>query len=181
MGFLTRVGPEVHFQTGLSFKFFLANLTLMQSRFVFLPHFLSQMNAFVVDRQVIMAPEALPTFFTLVCFLTRVYFLMFGQVIMAYEGFPTFVTLIALVVMVDSEVEPVGAAMTEALATDTTEVRLLPTVDPQVLPQSGPFSYRFPTNEAGPFSFASMCALNVPLPVACVIKLSATNLTWKRT
>lgn len=28
---------------------------------------------------------------------------------------------------------PVGAAMTETLATDTTEVRLLPTVDPQVL------------------------------------------------
>lgn len=28
--------------------------------------------------------------------------------------------------------------MTETLATDTTEVRLLPTVDPQVLPQGCP-------------------------------------------
>ena len=33
---------------------------------------------------------------------------------------------------------PVGAAMTETLATDTTEVRLLPTVDPQVLSQRCP-------------------------------------------
>lgn len=44
-----------------------------------------------------------------------------------------------------------------------------------------PFPYRFPTNKAGPLSFASMCALNVPLSVACVIKLSATDLTGKRT
>lgn len=33
---------------------------------------------------------------------------------------------------------PVGAAMTETLATDTTKVRLLSTVDPQVLTQRGP-------------------------------------------
>lgn len=94
-----------------------------------------------MDRQMIMAPEALPTFFTLMCFLTGVYFLMFGQVIMAYEGFPAFVTLIALVIMMHSQVEPIGAAMTETLPTDTTQVRLLPTVDPQVLPQSCPFPY----------------------------------------
>jgi len=103
---LTRVGPEVHFQTGLSFKFFLANLTLMHSGFIpvnkvlmnsrkqehggqlretppllhhqqqheveniLLPHFLPQMNALVVDRQVVVAPEALATFFTLVRLLT---------------------------------------------------------------------------------------------------------------
>lgn len=89
----------------------------------------------------IVAPEALPTLFTLMCFLTRVYFLMLGQMIVAYEGFPTFVTFIALVVMVNSEVEPVGAAMTETLTTDAAEVRLLPTVDPHVLPQCCPFPY----------------------------------------
>lgn len=32
--FLTRVCPEVHFQTRLSFKFLLANLTLMHSGFI---------------------------------------------------------------------------------------------------------------------------------------------------
>lgn len=37
---------------------------------VLLPNFLSQMNAFVVDCQMIMAPEALATFFTLVGLLT---------------------------------------------------------------------------------------------------------------
>lgn len=37
---------------------------------ILLPNFLSQMNAFVVDRQMIMSPEALATFFTLVCFFT---------------------------------------------------------------------------------------------------------------
>lgn len=37
---------------------------------ILLPNFLSQMNAFVVDCQMIMAPEALATFFTLVCLLT---------------------------------------------------------------------------------------------------------------
>lgn len=34
-----------------------------------LPNFLPQMHTFVVNRQMIMAPEALATFFTLVCFL----------------------------------------------------------------------------------------------------------------
>lgn len=153
----------------------------MHSRFIFLPDFLSQMNTFVVDRQVIMASEALSTFFTLVGLLTRVYFLMFGQVIVAYEGFPTFATLIALIVVVHSEMEPVGAAMTETLATDTTEVRLLPTVDPQVLSQRCPFPHRFPTNKAGPLPLSSMRALYVPLSVAGVIKLAPTNLTGKRT
>lgn len=105
----------------------------MHSSFILLPDFLSQMNTSVVDCQVIMASEALATLLTLVCFLTRVYFLMFGQVIVAYEGFPTNITLIPLVIMVDSEVKPVGAAMTETLATNTTEVRFLSTVDPQVL------------------------------------------------
>lgn len=153
----------------------------MHSCFILLPHFLSQMDTFVVDGQMIMAPEALATFFTLVCFLTRVYLLMFGQVIMTYERFPTFVTLIALVIMVDSKVEPVGASVTETLATDATEVRLLSTVDPQMLPQGCPFSYGFATYKAGPLFLASMCTLDVPLSVACVIKLSATDLTGERT
>lgn len=113
----------------------------MHSSFILLPNFLSQVNTFVVDRQMIMAPKALATLFTLVSLLTRVYLLMFGQVIVAYKGFPTLVTLVALVVMVDSEVEPVGAAMTETLTADTTEVRLLPAVDPHVLPQCCPFPH----------------------------------------
>lgn len=113
----------------------------MYSGFILLPNFLSQMNTFVVDCQMIVPPEALATFFTLVCFLTRVYLLMFGQVIVAYEGFPTFVTLITFVIMVDSEVEPIGAAMTETLATDTTEVRFLSTVNPQVLYKCCPFPH----------------------------------------
>lgn len=37
---------------------------------ILLPYFLSQVNAFIVDCQMIMAPEALATFFTLVCLLT---------------------------------------------------------------------------------------------------------------
>lgn len=37
---------------------------------ILLPNFLSQMNAFVMDCQVIMAPEALAAFFTLVGLLT---------------------------------------------------------------------------------------------------------------
>lgn len=36
---------------------------------ILLPHFLSQVNTFVVDSQVVMASEALPTLLTLVCFL----------------------------------------------------------------------------------------------------------------
>lgn len=39
-------------------------------RLVLLPHFLSQMNALVMDRQVIVAPEALAAFFALVGLLT---------------------------------------------------------------------------------------------------------------
>lgn len=35
-----------------------------------LPDFLPQMDTFVVDCQMIVAPEALATLFTLVCFLT---------------------------------------------------------------------------------------------------------------
>lgn len=80
----------------------------------------------------IVAPEALPTFFTLMSLLTwkntqslheqevcaflsvcedettltGVYFLMFGQVVVADEGFSTLVTLVTLVIVVDSEVEP---------------------------------------------------------------------------
>lgn len=37
---------------------------------VLLPNFLPQMNAFVMDRQMIVAPEALAAFFTLVGLLT---------------------------------------------------------------------------------------------------------------
>lgn len=99
------------------------------------------MNTFVVDCQMIVPPEALATFFTLVCFFTRVYFLMFGQVIVTYEGFPTFVALVTLVIVMNSEVEPVGAAVTETLATNTTEVRFLSTVNPQVLHQCRPLPH----------------------------------------
>lgn len=85
------MGPEVHLQAGLPFEFLLANLALVHGRFipvkdslvkhfrakhstrargggrrVLLPDFLAQMNAFVMDRQVIVAPEALAAFFALV-------------------------------------------------------------------------------------------------------------------
>lgn len=92
------------------------------------------MNGFIVDRQMIVPSEALSTLFALVCFLTGVYFLMFAQMVVADEGFPTLNALVSLVVMVNTQVKPVGAAMTETLATDTTEVRLLPAVDSHVLP-----------------------------------------------
>lgn len=81
---------------------------------------------------------------------------MFGQMIVPYEGFSALVTLVAFVVMVNSEVKPmpevdccqlclppkkslppadspVGAAVAETLSADAAQVRLLATVDPQVL------------------------------------------------
>lgn len=91
------------------------------------------MNGFVVGSQMIVAPEAFATFLTLMCFLTRVDLLMFGQMIVPYEGFSALVTLVAFVVMVNSEVEPVGAAVAETLSADAAQVRLLAAVDPQVL------------------------------------------------
>lgn len=63
---------------------------------------------------------------------------MLGQVVVADEGLPALVALVAFVVVVDPEVEPVGAAVAEALATDAAQVRLLAAVDPQVLLQRGP-------------------------------------------
>lgn len=63
---------------------------------------------------------------------------MLGQVVVADEGFPALVALVAFVVVVDPEVESVGAAVTEALATDAAQVRLLAAVDPQVLLQRRP-------------------------------------------
>lgn len=64
--------------------------------------------------------------------------LVLGQVVVADEGFPALVALVALVVVVDPEVESVGAAVPEALATDAAQVRLLAAVDPQVLLQRRP-------------------------------------------
>lgn len=63
---------------------------------------------------------------------------MLGQVVVADEGLPALVALVAFVVVVDPEVEPVGAAVAEALPADAAQVRLLPAVDPQVLLQRGP-------------------------------------------
>lgn len=89
----------MHLQAGLPLEFLLANLTLMHGGFipvndslvrhfqgrrlntelerdeggggpVLLPDFLAQMNALVMDRQVIVAPEALAAFFALVGLLT---------------------------------------------------------------------------------------------------------------
>lgn len=66
---------------------------------------------------------------------------MLGQVVVADEGFPALVALVAFVVVVDPEVESVGAAVTEALATDAAQVRLLAAVDPQVLLQRRPVGW----------------------------------------
>lgn len=70
--------------------------------------------------------------------------------------------------------------MAEALATDAAEVRLLPAVDPQVLPECGSLSDRFAAKVAGPLPLPSMGALYVPLSVACIVKLPSTNVTRKR-
>lgn len=198
-------------------------------RLVLLPDFLPQVNASVVDRQVIVAPEALATFFALVGLLTcdrtapvkrqrhktrqehrrrtRVGFLMLGQVIVADEGFAALVALVALVVVVNPQVQPVGAAVPEALAADAAQVRLLAAVDPQVLLQRGPVGgvgggqrgyththtqdaemeersplpHRLATDEAGPLPLASVRALHVPLPVARVVELASTDLAGERT
>lgn len=73
---------------------------------------------------------------------TRVDLLVLGQVVVADEGFPALVALVALVVVVDAEVEPVGAAVAEALAADAAQVGLLSAVDPQVLLQRRPVGRR---------------------------------------
>lgn len=67
---------------------------------------------------------------------------MLGQVIVADEGLPALLALVALVVVVDPEVQPVRAAVTEALAADAAQVGLLAAVDPQVLLQRGPAGAR---------------------------------------
>lgn len=66
---------------------------------------------------------------------------MLGQVIVADERLPTLVALVALVIMVNPQVEPVGAAVAEALAADAAQVRLLAAVDSQVLLQRGPVGW----------------------------------------
>lgn len=66
---------------------------------------------------------------------------MLGQVIVADEGFAALVALVAFVVVVDAEVQPVGAAVAEALAADAAQVGLLAAVDPQVLLQRGPVGW----------------------------------------
>lgn len=131
---------------------------------------------------------------------------MLGQVVVADEGLPALVALVAFVVVVDPEVEPVGAAVAEALAADAAQVRLLAAVDPQVLLQRGPVGggsvlrvsastrrkdagterlsplpHRFPTDEAGPLPLASVRALDVPLSVARVVKLPPADLAGERT
>lgn len=130
---------------------------------------------------------------------------MLGQVVVADEGFPALVALVALVVVVHPEVQPVGAAVAEALAADAAQVRLLAAVDPQVLLQRGPVGgavlhisasthyqhagtqglsplpHRLPTDEAGPLSLAPVRALDVSLPVARVVELASTDLAGERT
>lgn len=134
-------------------------------------------------------------------------FLVLGQVVVADEGLPALVALVAFVVVVDPEVEPVGAAVAEALAADAAQVRLLPAVDPQVLLQRGPVGtvvlqisasthrkdagtgtgglsplpHRLPADEAGPLPLAPVRALDVPLSVARVVKLPPTDLAGERT
>lgn len=132
---------EVHLQTGLPFELLLTDLTLMHSCFILLPHLLSQVDTFVMDGQVIMAPETLPTLLTLVGFLPRVYFLVFGQMVVAYERLSAFVTLVALVVVVDSKMKPIRAAVAETLSTDTAEVRFLSAVNPQMFSQRCPLPH----------------------------------------
>lgn len=68
--------------------------------------------------------------------------LMLGQVIVPDEGLPALVAFVALVVVVHPQVQPVGAAVTEALAADAAQVGLLAAVDPQVLLQRGPVGWR---------------------------------------
>lgn len=127
-----------------------------------------------------MAPETFTTLLTLMCFFSRVYFLVFGQMIVPNEGFSTFLTLVAFIVMMHSEVKSVGAPMSETLTTDTAKVGLLPAVYSQVFFQSCSFTHGFPTDEAGPFSLSTVGALDVAFPVPGVVKLPATYVTGKR-
>lgn len=94
--------------------------------------------------QVIMADEGLPTFVTLVAFIIMVD----SEVESVQRTVCSFIghynndsqsnTMTNIKHLQNSLGSPVGAAMTETLATDATEVRLLPTVDSQVLPQCCP-------------------------------------------
>lgn len=79
----------------------------MKRGLVLLPNLLSQMNTFIVYSQMVTATKALPTFFTLMGFLSRVYLFVLSEVIVAYERLPAFITLVALIIMVDTEVESV--------------------------------------------------------------------------
>lgn len=159
-----------------------------------------------MDRQVVVAPEALAALLALVGLLAGVDLLVLGQVVVADEGFPALVAAVALVVVVNPEVEPVGAAVTEALAADAAQVRLLAAVDPQVLLQRGPggrssrtsprllhththtrtetlspLPHRLPADEAGPLPLAPVGALDVSLPVARVVELASADLAGERT
>lgn len=99
--------PEVRHQVGLPFKLFLTHLTLMHHSLVLSPHFLSQVDALVVDVQVVGASETLSALFTLMSSLTCVDLPVFLEMIVSYESFATFLTLIALIVMVNTKMQPV--------------------------------------------------------------------------
>ena len=179
---------------------------------------------FLMLGQVIVAYKGFPTFVTLVALVIMVYSevepvhgTLRGQSNWELES-QHHITNTADTFFPLSVNPPVGAAMTETLTADTTQVRFLPTVDPHVLPQrcpgsrngrlsmlegfsdteqthwhrpkhpsalphgtDVPFPHWFPTDKTGPLSLASVSTLNVSLPVACVIELSATDLTGKRT
>lgn len=60
--------------------------------------------------------------------------------IVADERFATFVTFIALVLVMNAKVKPVGAPVTETLSADAAQVRFLPAMDPQMLPEGCPLS-----------------------------------------
>lgn len=94
--------------------------------------------------QVIMAYEGFSTFITLVAFIVMV-----DSEVEPIQGTVCSESFSATLLMTPSITNtreilqmspdpPVGAAVTETLATDTTEVRFLTTVDPQVLPQCCP-------------------------------------------
>ena len=74
----------------------------------------------------------------------------------------------------------VRASMTKTLPTNTAKMRLLSTVNSQMLLQSCSFPNRFATDEARPFSLSSMSTFYVAFQISCIIKLSPTNVTGKR-
>lgn len=68
---------EMCHEVGLPSELFLTHFTLMNNSLVLSPDFLSQVNAFVMDSQVVGTSETLPTLFTLVRSLSCVYLPVF--------------------------------------------------------------------------------------------------------